>query len=153
MCYNYGITTIILQPIENSTSVTTTCTTTATSVLPPTDDDNDQDGNEPKKLESADECRDDNEPKTFVQYAGGTCSKKWRDWTRQFSWPKGFSPRAMDFLNKKTDIIRNCQCFIIKVCNLTIALHYITNNLCLYVHQHACNYNDHFLWLSSSLGF
>ena len=68
MCYNYGITTIILQPTENSTSATTTCTATATSVLP-TDDD-DQDGNEPKELESTDECfisRDDNEPETLVE--------------------------------------------------------------------------------------
>ena len=39
MCYNYGITTVILQPKENST--TTTCTATATSVLPTVyDDDN-----------------------------------------------------------------------------------------------------------------
>ena len=95
-----------MQPIENNTSATTTCTTTATSVLP-TDED-DQDGNEPKELESADECfnsRDDNEPETLVQYTRGTCSKKRRDWTRQFSWPKGFSPKIMDFLNGKADIL------------------------------------------------
>ena len=78
----------------------------------PTDDDDHQDGNEPKELESADGCfisRDDNEPETLVQYAGRTCSKKRRDWTRQFSWPKGFSPRKMDFLNGKADILTDAM--------------------------------------------
>ena len=49
--------------------------------------------------------RDDNEVETLVRYARGTCSKKWRDWMRQFSWPKVFSPRTMDFLNGKADIL------------------------------------------------
>ena len=146
MCYNYGITTIILQPIENST--TTTCTATATSVLPTVydDDDDDHDGNEPKELEStADECfisRDENEPETLVQYAGGTCSKKRREWTRQFIWPKGFSPRTMNFLNGKTDVLTDAiRKEIVNALFSRYAIKYCiasqTTYTCMYTSMHA----------------
>ena len=111
-------------------------------MLPPTDDDDDQDGNEPKELESADECRDDNEPETLVWYAGGTCFKKRRDWTRQFSWPKGFSPRTMDFLNGKTDILTDAmRKEIVNALFSRYAIKYCiasqTTYTCMYTSMHA----------------